>query len=548
MANPSSAPTPSSKQGKGSNSKTGDGAERAPARAEQAGSLESKYGAHRESFGRTIRDILIAAVLFVLALGIYYRHVQIEKQVNHIGKQAKDLSEKDTPQALIDATKDLDKVLDLQSSNPYGLSAHAEIDSLLWGEYGLADRKGPAEEFSRKADAIEAKIEERFAAHAYVLLYSGAPDKAEEYLVDLLKKGARGGAHILDALGRADRKQGKIDFALKFFTEATKSGWRIPRFPADLAQLYFDNGDLLNADNYFQKALELNADHPVSQIGRARTNIARGAKIKLATDDLASLLGPRKSELTPTLLAQAYTARAELKLFGKQYPEAVKDAQAAIDASGSYAPAYWALGMSLAHVDPQRSQAAFDKALSLDPYIASAYLTAARELVEVGQTDQAVALLKRFDKALTKDDHYYLIFGDLLERKGDPQGAMEQYDLALKATNNFSAPAWYAKGRLLQAQGVKQYPDAEKAYQAALAIQENYPEVHAQMGVMLMEAKKFEDAAAEFEQALEGLKLGGAPQAKMVAMHTEFSAKLKKAPKPLQKKFEEDAKVILGGP
>jgi tetratricopeptide (TPR) repeat protein len=543
MAHPSSAPTPSSREDQASKSKAGRAAEAEPIRHQPAGSLESEYGAHRESFGRSIRDILIAAVLLVLALGIYYRHVQIEKQVNHIGKQAKDLSEKDTPQALMDAAKALDKVLDLQSTNPYGLSAHAEIDALLWGQYGLADRRGPAEEFVRKADAVDAKMDERFAAHAYALLYAGAPDKAEDYLMELLKKGARGGAHLLDALGRADRKQGKMDLALKFFNEATKSGWRIPRFSADLGQLYFDEGDLLNADNYFQKALELNADHPVGQIGRARTNIARGTKIKLATDDLASLLGPRKAELTPALLAQAYTARAELKLFGKQYPEAAKDAQVAIDADGSYAPAQWALGLALAHVDPKRAQTAFDKALSLDPYIASAYLTAARELVDVGQTDQAVALLKRFDKALTKDDHYFLIFGDLLERKGDQQGAMEQYELALKATNNFSAPAWFAKGRLLQAQ--KEYPEAEKAYNAALAIQENYPEAHVQMGLMLLEAKKPEDAAAEFEQALEGLKLAGAPREKLTAMHTDLTGKLKKAPKPLQKKFEEDAKIIL---
>jgi tetratricopeptide (TPR) repeat protein len=546
MAHPSSAPTPSSSKEGNAPSSQGARAPARPSAPEPAPHQQLDYGQHRESFGKSLRDILIAAVLLILALGLYYRHVQIEKQVNHIGKRAKDQAEKDTPQALRDATKELDKVLDLQANNAYALSAHAEIDALLWGEYGLADRRGPAEEFVRKADAIEARIEERFAAHAYALLYGGAPDKAEQYLVDLIAKGARGGAHILDALGRAQRKQGKLDFAQKSFNEATKAGWRIPRFPTDLGELYFDEGDLLNADNYFQKALELNADHPRAQIDRARTNIARGTKIKLATDDLASLLGPRKPDLTPSLLARAYTARAELKLFGKQYPEALKDAQAALDIDASYAPAYWALGVALANVEPKRSQAAFDKALSLDPYVASAYLMTARALVAADQTDQAVALLKRFDKALTKDDHYYLAFGDLLERKGDQQGAMEQYDQALKATNTFSAAAWFAKGKLLQAQ--KQYEEAEKAYRSALSIQESFPEVHEQMAYMLLDAKKAQDGAEEFVAALEQLKMGGAPREKMLALSNDFASRLKKsAPrdKGLQKEYADTAKVLL---
>ena len=111
-----------------------------------------------------------------------------------------------------------------------------------------------------------------------------------------------------------------------------------------MAQIYFDLNDTLNALAYFEKALQRIRDHPVSLIGRARAAIARGEKIKVATDDLASLLGrarpnsPRRSSL------MALTARSELKMYNRQCPDAIKDARDATAADRSYAPAHEALG------------------------------------------------------------------------------------------------------------------------------------------------------------------------------------------------------------
>jgi tetratricopeptide (TPR) repeat protein len=366
--------------------------------------------------------------------------------------------------------------------------------------------------------------------------------EAETYLTDWVKKGAHG-SHVADTLGRIERKLGKLDMAKKTLADAAKD-WRTPRYNADLAQIYFDVNDTLNAIAYFEKALQSNPDHPVSLIGRARAGIARGEKIKVATDDLASLLGPRKSELTPTLIAMALTARSELKMFNRQYPEAIKDAREATDADRSYAPGYEALGLALTHDKAQagKSLAAFDQALRLDPFVATFYYSAAKALLAAGLGDKAIGMMQRRDKSLPRDENYFLIYGDLLDKKGDAVGAMAQYDLAIKA-NAFSAPAYFAKGKLLQSQ--KKYPDAAKAYEAALGAQENFPEVHQQMGYILMDSKKPVDAAGEFEQALELFKMAGAPRDKLNALRDNFTANLKKAPKPLQKKFADDIKVIL---
>ena len=80
-------------------------------------------------------------------------------------------------------------------------------------------------------------------------------------------------APLADAFGRVERKLGKLDIAKKTLTEAAKGGWRTPRYDADLAQIYFDTNDTLNALSYFEKALSSNADHPVAMIGRARAGI-----------------------------------------------------------------------------------------------------------------------------------------------------------------------------------------------------------------------------------------------------------------------------------
>ncbi len=84
-------------------------------------------------------------------------------------------------------------------------------------------------------------------------------------------------------MGRALRAEGKLDDARKAFTDATKAG-RIPRFNIDLGELDFDQGDL-NAENFTQKALESNPEHPRALIcGRVDAR----PRHYTATDDLAS--------------------------------------------------------------------------------------------------------------------------------------------------------------------------------------------------------------------------------------------------------------------
>ena len=358
-----------------------------------------------------------------------------------------------------------------------------------------------------------------------------------------MKKGAHG-SHVADALGRVERKLGKLEIAKKTLAEAAKD-WRTPRYNADLAQIYFDTNDTLNALSYFEKALQSNPDHPVSLIGRARAGIARGEKIKVATDDLASLLGPRKPELTPTLVAMALTARAELKMFNRQYPEAIKDARDATELDRTYAPAHEALGLALTHDKAQAPRSLVRLRSGAAPR------SLRRDVLLLGRPgalgggdgrqgdwhDVAARQVVAARRELLPD----------LRRSRSTRRATLRAPWRSTTRRSRSTPSARrpTSPRASCCRAQKKYPEAAKAYEAALGAQPNFPEVHQQMGYILMDSKKPVDAAGEFEKALGGFKLEGAPREKLNALRDNFVLNLKKAPKPLQKKFADDVKVIL---
>jgi len=498
-------------------------------------------GGQRPPSAHFLRDVIIIGVVLAAGLLWYYKRVQTEIKVNHVAKKAKDLIEKDTPQDFFEAQKHLQEALALDSKNTYCLSALGETNALLWGEDGVTDRRAEAEEYTHKADALDPHVAERYSADSLILLYAGQAAAAEASVKAVIDRGAKS-ARLYDAYGRALRVEGKLDEARKAFTDSTKAG-RIPRFNVDLGVLDFDQGDLVNAETYIQKALESNPEHPRALIMRARVGIARGLSIKTATDDLASLLGPRKSELTPALLAEAYTARAELKIYNKQPADAARDAQEAIKADPKYAPAHQALGLALVQSkDVGQALNEFDRAQALDPYVASFYFDTAKALSLAGEGDKAIAVLQ---KVTNKDEHFHLAYGDLLVRKGDQDAALAEYEQAIKL-NPLSAQGFYGKGLILVDK--KMIPEAGSAFQAAFGAQPNFPEAHQQMAYLLLEGKKYEDAAVEFETALDQLVSSQAPREQVNAMRDDSLNRLKKTkgvPKGLVATFTDDLKKII---
>src|SRR5581483_1841880 len=202
-----------------------------------------------------------------------------------------------------------------------------------------------------------------------------------------------------------------------------------------------------------------------------------------------------------------------------------------------------ALGLALVQSkDVGQALNEFDRAQALDPYVSTFYFDAAKTLSLAGEGDKAIAVLK---KVATKDDKYHIAYADLLVRKGDEAGALAEYEEAIKL-NALAAQAFYGKGKILVAQ--KKYPEAGQAFQAAFGAQPNFPEAHQQMGYLLLEGKKYEDAAVEFETALSQLGESQAPRDQVIAWRDDFENRMKKTkgvPKSLAQTFSDDLKKIV---
>jgi tetratricopeptide (TPR) repeat protein len=184
----------------------------------------------------------------------------------------------------------------------------------------------------------------------------------------------------------------------------------------------------------------------------------------------------------------------------------------------------------------------FDRAQALDPYISTFYYDAARTLSLAGEGDKAITILK---KVATKDEHYHLAYGDLLERKGDEAGALPEYEEAIKI-NPLSSQGFYGKGKILL--GQKKFPEAGQAFQAAFGAQPTFPEAHQGMAEVLLEGKKYEDAAAEYEQSLSDMMQSQATRDQVIAARDDYTSRMKKTkgfPKALLATFEDDCKKII---
>ena len=493
--------------------------------------------------GRFFRDVVIVAVVLAGGFGFYYYRTQNASMANKTAKEAKDLLVLDNPKDYVAAEAKLQEVLaKYDSSHAYSLAALGELNALLWGDHKLADRKAKAEEFAKKAMDENPGIAEQYSARALVDLYNGKASEVEGWLKrDVLDKGA-GAGRVFDAYGRSLRAQGKLEEARRAFKGAHDADWRNPRFAADIAESYLEDGDTINALTYYNKGIQSNADHLVCKLGWSRTRILRGEGLKEASDVLADVLGRPDSEVTPNIKARALVARAELRLFEQKPADAVADADAAVAADPGYAPAYAAKGLALARQKDAGAAAAFEKAISTDPYVASFYYDAAHSLIDAGvATDKALAYLEKFP--LPKDDRYHVKYGDALRKLGKLDESIVAYDAAIKE-NGLNAPAHFSKSLALWAK--KDAENALKEVDMALGAQEIFPDAQIHKGDMLFEAKKYQDALQEYFAALNHLRLLKAPRERLTGMVEKIKGDLLKAKeKDLAKVWETEAGAAI---
>ena len=282
--------------------------------------------------------------------------------------------------------------------------------------------------------------------------------------------------------------------------------------------------DFLNAENFYTKGVESNSEHPRSLIGVARARIARGIKLKDASESLTEILARPAELLSPKLRSNALTAVAELRLFEKKFDEAQKSADEAIAAYANNPWAHFVKGRALAGAKNTAAAASIEKAIEMDKFVPEFYYLGSAALIEGGDSAKAQALLDAYAKVLKPDDRYYIAYGELLAKLGKPDEALAQFNKAIEA-NNFNANAHYAKGALLL-ESKKDYEGAQKELEAALGANEIFPDAHARLGDLRFAKKEYQEGCEQYAQGLAKMKILQVPRERLNDLREGVEKKL----------------------
>lgn len=466
-----------------------------------------------ESGGRFIRDIVIVGVVLAGGFGWYYKRSENSSMANKTAKAAQELLLKDDPTAYKAAEAKLKEVLEkYDASHGYSLASLAELNAILVREHKMADRKGAAEEYARKAAAENTNIAEEYSARALLMIADGKAAEAETYLTkDVVEKGG-GGARIFAALGEALRAQGKVEEARRAFKAAFDADWRNPRFAQLIGESYLEDGDGANALAYFAKGLSANSEHIGCQLGAARAKILLGAGLKEAAETIVAVLG-KDAELTPSLKARALLGKAEIMLHEQKTDEAIAAAHEASQADPTFAWTFLVKARAEAAKKDPNAEADFQKAVAADPYVSAFYFEAARSLLAAGDDGtKAIAFLDKYQGK--KDDRFFLEYGNTLKASGKLDEAVAKYDEAIKQ-NEMNAQVYVAKASVLRSQ--QKFADAEKTLEAAQAAQEFFPELYVEKAMLRFDKKEYEQGMQEYATALTQWRTAKQPREKLTS-------------------------------
>ncbi len=117
---------------------------------------------------------------------------------------------------------------------------------------------------------------------------------------------------------------------------------------------------------------------------------------------------------------------------------------------------WFAEGLELEHVDPRAAQEAYERAVSVDPTCAPAWINWGRLLHEQGETREAENLYRRALTQCGADPLLMFNFGVLLEDLGRPGAALEAYQAAIEEDPTL-ADCHYNLARLYESLGKPQH-------------------------------------------------------------------------------------------
>ena len=498
---------------------------------------DSKPATSANAMG-ALKNIVIAVVILAGIFGGYTKYVRNSKAIKELREQATALIKQDNFDAYKKAAGVLEEARSIRSSDAYAISAGAEVAALLWVEHGAQEFATPARDLTSAAVSKEINSSQRFSAEALTLIGDGKIEDAEKKLSDLTVKGVATGA-IIGALGIVHSRQSKPTVAKSDFKQATDRDWISPRFSCLYGEAFFDGGDFVSAQSSFAKALETNANHVRSRIGKARADIARGAGFAEAQKALDEILAAPET-LSPVLKARALAGKAESLLAAGDAPAAEKVAVEAVATNAKtdlgYAYTHFDLGLAQARQKKAEALDSFKAAIMQFPGEARFYFEGASALATAGRVADGETLYAEYDKTqLAKGDAYHIARSDFYSATGDFTKALAELDAALKE-NEINPETYYKKGYVFQAQAQagkgdkrKLYDQAREQYEKAVGFRPNYADVFRQIGLMWLDLSPSDpNAMKNLTTALIDYKEARAPKTTTEAFITDVEQRYKK--------------------
>lgn len=492
----------------------------------------------------TLRGALLQIVaVAVLLAGVVYLVVQRGERRKEIAdrlKEARLLALRDNPRDLQRASEELAAIFAIDDDARDALALAADIETERWLFHRVQGSEQKAREYLRKAESEESRSEDRFGSKILHLVAEGKPEDAERYADDLRKQGASS-AKLWYGIAQAHHLQGHAALSRAAFVQATDKAWKNPRYFAGYGEAMLDQADYRQAVEVLSRALAANPDHLRAKLALALARIHRQERVKDAADAIKEAMSQR-DQLTPGLLARTLAAQAELANFERRYAEAARFAQQALEHNPQERFALLARARALALTKDPGALDAFRAAAAASRFAPAPYLVGAPLLQQAGNLDAALALLDDYAQvyskvevpdaegraypALERDDHYWIVRGDVLRGGGKRDEAMQAYEKAIAADGVNRTRAYFAKGALLL-EG-KSYDRALEALNRVTPEDGSgsIPEAYQAKGEALFAKREFAQGCQSYALALARLRAQQVPRERLNGIIAEVSREL----------------------
>lgn len=198
--------------------------------------------------------------------------------------------------------------------------------------------------------------------------------------------------------------------------------------------------------------------------------------------------------------ASDFFLKGNVALTQKNYAEAIRLYDEAIDKNPEFSDAYLNKGISLMRLGKvQDAYEVLTHAIKLDPTLTQANLIRSEAALLLGLINEAELDLKTIEKEFKDSSRYYLIRGNFQEAKGQPSLSLADYDKAI-TLDPANVEAWINRGAIYYKQG--SIPAAQKDFETALKIRPNQTEALNNLGLIAIHNHKPEEALALYDQIL----------------------------------------------